>query len=192
MNIIFKIIATLGFIGAVTSSCARPSNTETVMDDTPQTTTLQEASPQQVNVDNGGDATQGSLNSGVTNQRSPTGHSTVGSTAMGSNKITGGSLTDGSTAATSNSNTGTSTTANTGSVNTDIVRKAQSELSRKGYNVPVNGVLETRTEQALRNFQRDSGLQPTGNLDKATLNALQIASGSNDNRAPASVAEPIN
>ncbi len=191
MNIL-KTVLTLVVCGTLVTACARPEQTQPVVDETPQTTTLEEASPQQVNVENGGDSTMGSLNSGVTNQRSATGQSTVGTTSKGNNTISGGALVGSSTATTSNSNTGTSTTDASNSLNADIVRKAQSELSKKGYSVPVNGVLETKTEQAVRSFQRDTGLQPTGNLDKATLNALQVATGSNENRAPASVAEPIN
>lgn len=106
-----------------------------------------------------------------------------------------GAATNASPAAIPSPNTGSSTVAagptTATTANKDIVRRAQEELGRKGYSVPVTGVMESRTEQALRSFQSDSGIQATGSLDKATLNALQVATGSNDNRAPASVAEPI-
>lgn len=80
-------------------------------------------------------------------------------------------------------------TATTGSSQAAIggqsqVRDVQSALSSRGYDVQVDGIMGSNTQDALRRFQRDEGLEETGQLDQATLQALNIEA---TDRAPASV-----
>lgn len=167
---IHKILITLGFAGALTSACAKPNqNQQQPVDPAPQTT-IQDQGTQATNIRTDG-----------VNENVPADNRKGDVTSREANI--------GSTNASKTSSTGTQSNS---TLNNDIIRRAQEELNRKGFNVPVNGMLESRTQQAVRNFQRDIGLQPTGSLDKATLNALQVATDSVDNRAPASIAEPIN
>jgi len=57
-----------------------------------------------------------------------------------------------------------------------LVRNVQQALNDKGYNAgPVDGQWGIVTENAVRKFQRTSGLPETGQLEKSTLNALGIA-----------------
>ncbi|GIX47019.1 MAG: hypothetical protein KatS3mg131_1230 [Candidatus Tectimicrobiota bacterium] len=56
------------------------------------------------------------------------------------------------------------------------VIQVQQRLAALGYEVgTIDGLLGTRTRQALQAFQRDRGLPPTGSLDAATLQALGLA-----------------
>src|SRR5262249_7790314 len=53
------------------------------------------------------------------------------------------------------------------------IRSAQRELKDRGYySGPVDGVLGTGTEGALRAYQRDRGLKVTGRLDSPTVRSL--------------------
>jgi|FLYM01.1.fsa_nt_gi peptidoglycan hydrolase-like protein with peptidoglycan-binding domain len=67
------------------------------------------------------------------------------------------------------------------------VRDVQSALSSRGYDLEVDGIAGKNTKNALRTFQKDQGLEETGMMDEATLNALNL-DGESD-RAPASVTE---
>src|SRR5882724_11009251 len=61
----------------------------------------------------------------------------------------------------------------------DVVRRAQDALDRAGYNIGVSdGQMGTRTVAAIKRFQSDRFLTPTGQLDDETIAALGI-SGSN-------------
>ena len=79
-----------------------------------------------------------------------------------------------------------------------LVKQAQERLSSLGKDVGApHGQMNSKTEQALSEFQKEKGLQPTGQLDQQTLAALDLnqsgsaatggsASGSQgDNTAPA-------
>lgn len=58
----------------------------------------------------------------------------------------------------------------------DGIRKAQEILARKGFDVgAVDGVLGARTAAALRAFQQQVGLPPSGQLDAETRRALDEA-----------------
>lgn len=58
----------------------------------------------------------------------------------------------------------------------DGIRKAQELLSRRGFDVgPIDGVLGARTSAALRSFQQQAGLPPTGQLDAETMRTLDEA-----------------
>jgi len=53
------------------------------------------------------------------------------------------------------------------------MREAQARLNELGYNVGTpDGSAGPRTAAALRAFQRDNGLQPSGRLDAATQDVL--------------------
>lgn len=55
------------------------------------------------------------------------------------------------------------------------LREVQRRLSAAGYDAgPADGILGPRTERALRSFQAANGLEPSGEVDAATL--LQLAS----------------
>ena len=57
----------------------------------------------------------------------------------------------------------------------DRVRSAQTALSRLNYyRGPINGTLDDATRRALFEFQVDRGLSNTGNLDRATAQALGL------------------
>lgn len=59
--------------------------------------------------------------------------------------------------------------------NTSRVSDVQSALSREGYyDGPVNGRLGTATRNALRRYQRDHGLQVTGTISRAVIEALRL------------------
>jgi peptidoglycan hydrolase-like protein with peptidoglycan-binding domain len=55
------------------------------------------------------------------------------------------------------------------------VKQVQEKLSEQGYDVgPVDGIFGPKTQQALRKFQEDKGVQPTGQIDQQTMAALGI------------------
>ncbi len=55
------------------------------------------------------------------------------------------------------------------------LREAQQQLSDLGYTPgPVDGTMGNKTHGALKAFQHDHGLPPSGTLDTATRNALNI------------------
>lgn len=55
------------------------------------------------------------------------------------------------------------------------VKQVQEKLSEQGYDVgPVDGIFGPKTQQALRKFQQDKGVQPTGQIDQQTMAALGI------------------
>jgi len=57
------------------------------------------------------------------------------------------------------------------------VQKVQTALNQKGERVKVDGVWGRQTAEAVRDFQRKNGLQPSGQLDDKTLQKLNVASG---------------
>lgn len=61
---------------------------------------------------------------------------------------------------------------------TEAIRHAQQQLQAAGFSPgPINGILDDRTREALREFQRSKGLQETGQLDQETRSALLSSSG---------------
>lgn len=69
----------------------------------------------------------------------------------------------------------------------DLVKQAQEKLSALGKNVGTpDGQMNSRTQQALQEFQRDNGLQPSGQLDQQTLAALYIHQSGSASGSPAS------
>jgi peptidoglycan hydrolase-like protein with peptidoglycan-binding domain len=88
-------------------------------------------------------------------------------------------------------------------VSEDLVRSVQQQLRDRGVNAgPVDGIWGPETHQGLQKFQQSQGLQPTGQLDTATLQALGImdqqgrtaastsATGSNAQRSAAQGTSP--
>jgi len=67
----------------------------------------------------------------------------------------------------------------TAAVSPDDVRKAQQALTTNGHNPgTVNGVMDSKTQQALREFQKANNLPVTGTLDPLTAQKLGITLGS--------------
>jgi hypothetical protein len=55
------------------------------------------------------------------------------------------------------------------------VSEVQSALAREGYyDGPIDGRLGSGTRRALRNYQRDHGLEVTGNINRAIIEALRL------------------
>jgi hypothetical protein len=55
------------------------------------------------------------------------------------------------------------------------VRSLQHSLQKQGVNPgPIDGIMGARTKQALREFQQEKGLGVTGQLNKQTMDALQL------------------
>lgn len=91
------------------------------------------------------------------------------------------------TATGTNANSGTSTSASgqTASSQSSVglssskIRSVQQALNKKGYNTgSVDGQWGQQTAQAVVKFQKANGLQPTGQPDPQTLQALNITPGS--------------
>jgi peptidoglycan hydrolase-like protein with peptidoglycan-binding domain len=69
----------------------------------------------------------------------------------------------------------------------DDIRRAQEALTANGHNPgTANGVLDSKTQQALRDFQKANKLPVTGVLDQQTAQKLGITLES----APGSSAQP--
>jgi hypothetical protein len=63
------------------------------------------------------------------------------------------------------------------------VKTVQGQLLGKGYNPgTVDGLMGRKTQFALENYQRDSGLPVTGRIDEATLRALRSGQVSSSDR----------
>lgn len=67
-------------------------------------------------------------------------------------------------------------TSATSNYNASTVRAVQQALNDRGYNAgPVNGQWDATTQEALKRFQRASGLPDTGDLGPSTLSALGVS-----------------
>jgi peptidoglycan hydrolase-like protein with peptidoglycan-binding domain len=59
------------------------------------------------------------------------------------------------------------------------IREAQVKLNQKGFNVgEPDGVMGPKTKDALAQFQRQQGLQASGEIDSETADALGVSGGS--------------
>jgi KAP family P-loop domain/Putative peptidoglycan binding domain len=56
------------------------------------------------------------------------------------------------------------------------ISKLQEALTQAGFSVTVDGLMGPQTQKALRDFQREMGLEPSGEPDPATIEALRLAS----------------
>ena len=69
--------------------------------------------------------------------------------------------------------------------NVQLVHQIQSKLKGLGYDPgPLDGIWGQKTEQALKDFQRDNGLSATGELDRATKIKLGIGKSSSRKSLP--------
>ena len=60
-----------------------------------------------------------------------------------------------------------------------IVKQAQEKLGAMGKEVgTADGQMDAKTQQALKEYQQENGLQPTGQLDRQTVAALDLTSSS--------------
>jgi len=74
------------------------------------------------------------------------------------------------------STTSSSSAMATSPYESGLVRNVQQALNDKGYNAgPTDGQWGPATEDAVKKFQRASGLPETGQLERPTLNALGVA-----------------
>ena len=74
-------------------------------------------------------------------------------------------------------------------VSSDDIKKAKEALKAKGLNPgPIDGTLDTKTQQALRDFQKANKLPVTGVLDAQTAEKLGVSTGKGSipERAPGS------
>jgi peptidoglycan hydrolase-like protein with peptidoglycan-binding domain len=63
------------------------------------------------------------------------------------------------------------------SQNQQHVREVQQKLMQEGHDVgSIDGQFGPKTQAALRSFQQEEGLQPSGQIDQQTLEKLGIAS----------------
>jgi peptidoglycan hydrolase-like protein with peptidoglycan-binding domain len=72
-------------------------------------------------------------------------------------------------------------------VSSDDIKKAKEALKAKGLNPgPIDGTLDSKTQQALRDFQKANKLPVTGVLDAQTAEKLGVTTekGSIPGRAP--------
>ena len=69
-----------------------------------------------------------------------------------------------------------SSSAGSGTASDETVRNTQSALNARGYDAgAVDGLWGPNTQSALRRFQTDRGLAPTGMIDDETRTALGVA-----------------
>ncbi len=74
-------------------------------------------------------------------------------------------------------------------VSSDDIKKAKEALKAKGLNPgPIDGTLDSKTQQALRDFQKVNKLPVTGVLDAQTAEKLGVSTGKSamPERAPGS------
>ncbi len=62
-------------------------------------------------------------------------------------------------------------------VDSNVVRQVQKMLKDRGYRTAADGRMGPQTQAALRRFQKDENLDPTGELNHRTLAALGIEQG---------------
>jgi peptidoglycan hydrolase-like protein with peptidoglycan-binding domain len=64
-------------------------------------------------------------------------------------------------------------------VSSDDIKNAKEALKAKGIDPgPINGTMDSKTQQALRQFQQANNLPVTGTLDQATATKLGVTLGS--------------
>src|ERR1700746_1358448 len=74
----------------------------------------------------------------------------------------------------------------------DDIKKAKEALKAKGLNPgPIDGTLDSKTQQALREFQQANKLPVTGTLDPQTAEKLGITTGGAGTAQPRSQDSPM-
>ncbi|MGH6770787.1 MAG: peptidoglycan-binding protein [Xanthobacteraceae bacterium] len=69
------------------------------------------------------------------------------------------------------------------------IRQVQLVLIERGFALEVDGVLGPRTQQALIQFQRREGLQPTGRIDSRTIATLGVSVSSGGQGEPSTTGQ---
>lgn len=93
----------------------------------------------------------------------------------------GGNVNNSNTAAVPSTATTPNTAMGTGNLSSpQSIMDAQRALSRSGFNVQPDGITGPRTQSAIRQFQQRNGLNETGTLDPATMDALNRTSLDNN------------
>lgn len=64
------------------------------------------------------------------------------------------------------------------SLSSEEIRQVQIMLKQKGFDIEVDGLMGPNTRQAIITFQRQQGLQATGQIDQSTSVALGVSIGS--------------
>jgi peptidoglycan hydrolase-like protein with peptidoglycan-binding domain len=68
-------------------------------------------------------------------------------------------------------------------VTSEHIKKAQDALQTKGHNPGSDGRMDAKTQQALREFQKNNDLPATGVLDEKTAAKLGVDLGERDKPA---------
>lgn len=55
------------------------------------------------------------------------------------------------------------------------IKELQQALQKKGHNPGASGVMDDKTREAIRAFQKEEGLAVTGNVDEKTAKALGVS-----------------
>jgi peptidoglycan hydrolase-like protein with peptidoglycan-binding domain len=55
----------------------------------------------------------------------------------------------------------------------DQIMRVQQDLNDNGFSVPMNGAMGPQTVAALRKYQQEHGLPPTGRIDGQTFTSLE-------------------
>jgi peptidoglycan hydrolase-like protein with peptidoglycan-binding domain len=88
----------------------------------------------------------------------------------------------GRSRSTQSSARGSAATAQSNTQTTQI----QQALKAKGYDPgAINGVMGSQTQEALRKFQKENGLQVTGTVDAQTAKALGVSASASGSSSPA-------
>jgi Putative peptidoglycan binding domain len=69
-------------------------------------------------------------------------------------------------------------------VTSDDIKKAQTALKAKGLNPGTDGKMDSKTQQALRDFQKSNNLPVTGVLDEKTAEKLGVSKHSDVRSIP--------
>jgi peptidoglycan hydrolase-like protein with peptidoglycan-binding domain len=69
-------------------------------------------------------------------------------------------------------------------VTAEHIKKAQDALQAKGHNPGSDGRMDAKTQQALREFQKNNDLPATGVLDEKTAAKLGVNLGTGDKTVP--------
>src|SRR3954466_3103732 len=78
-----------------------------------------------------------------------------------------------------------------GGVQSDTIKQVQEKLSQQGQDPgKVDGILGQKTQAALKEFQQQNGLQPSGEADQQTLAALQVDESSSSSSSTGSSSSP--
>jgi hypothetical protein len=67
-----------------------------------------------------------------------------------------------------------------GSMSVDEIRRVQLILKERGFAVEVDGILGPQTRQAIMTYQRQQGIQVTGEIDQRTSTSLGVTSAGRD------------